>query len=839
LGAGKTFLKGHDMTDAGQNGTTERMGTPLLSVLLVLFVGSGCAALIYEIVWFQMLQLVIGSTGVSLGVLLASFMGGMFLGSLALPKYVSIEHHPLRVYAGLELAIAVLGLFLLVLIPRVGGAYVSMAPTGMLSVLFRAALAGLLLIPPTVLMGATLPAISRFVSATPVGVSWMGLFYSGNIAGAVLGCLLAGFYLLRQFDIVVATFVALLFNVAVAALAAGVSRYAAYEGTGSSDEESEDPSDEDEDEDAEHGSDGTVGVFAARHRTVLLAIGLSGLTALGAEVVWTRLMGLMLGATTYTFSIILAVFLAALGVGSIAGSYVSRTSPHPRIAFAVCQAGALLGIVWTAWAIAVQLPYWPINPSIAESALPVFQLDLARAAWALTPAPLFWGASFPLAVASIADERQDPGKLMGGVYAANTIGAIMGALAFGVILIPLMGTQNAQRMLMVFAAVAALILVAPRFLGSERGRAGLVVLVQLSVTAVALVAFLLPPIPPVLVAYGRYAPTYDAPNTLYLGEGQHSSISVTELDNGVRNFHVSGKVVASTEPQDMRLQGMLGHLTALLHDDPKTVLVVGFGAGVTAGTFVTYPGVERIVIVEIEPLITEQSAAYFTEVNNDVLSDPRVEVVHDDARHFLLTTDETFDLITSDPIHPWMKGAAALYSAEYFDLARAHLNPGGVITQWVPLYETNEAAVKSEMATFFEAFPDGTVWGNTYDGAGYDVVLAAKNGGISVDIEQFVVRLQAPENDRVAMSLAQAGFPRVLDLLATYAAGAGDLTPWLEDAIVNRDKNLRLMYLAGLGLNRYIAEDIYDELLRFKRFPDELFTGSTARLEMLRQIMQY
>ncbi len=835
------------MTDARQNGTSERKSTPFLPILLVLFVGSGCAALIYEIVWFQMLQLVIGSTGVSLGVLLASFMGGMFLGSLALPKYVSIERHPLRVYAGLELGIAVLGLLLLVLIPRVGGAYVSMAPSGMSSVLFRAALAGLLLIPPTVLMGATLPAISRFVSATPVGVSWMGLFYGGNIAGAVLGCLLAGFYLLRQFDIVVATFVALLFNVAVAALAAGVSRYAAYEATGSSDErsedppdeEGEDPSDEDEDEDAQRGSDRTFGVFAARNRTVLLAIGLSGLTALGAEVVWTRLMGLMLGATTYTFSIILAVFLAALGVGSIAGSYVSRTSPNPRIAFAVCQAGALLGIVWTAWAIAVQLPYWPINPSIAQSALPVFQLDLARAAWALTPAPLFWGASFPLAVACIADERRDPGELMGGVYAANTIGAIVGALAFGVILIPLIGTQNAQRMLMVFAAVAALILVAPRFLGSERGRAGLVVLVQLSVAAVALVAFLLPPIPPVLVAYGRYAPTYDPPNTLYLGEGRNSSISVTELDDGVRNLHVSGKVVASTEPQDMRLQGMLGHLTALLHDDPKTVLVVGFGAGVTAGTFVTYPGVERIVIVEIEPLITEQSSAYFTEVNNDVLSDPRVEVVHDDARHFLLTTDETFDVITSDPIHPWMKGAAALYSAEYFDLARAHLNPGGVITQWVPLYETNEAAVKSEMATFFEAFPDGTVWGNTYDGAGYDVVLAAKNGGISVDVDQFVARLQAPENDRVAMSLAQAGFPRVLDLLATYAAGAGDLTPWLEDAMVNRDKNLRLMYLAGLGLNRYIAEDIYDELLGFKRFPDELFTGSSARLEVLRQLMGY
>ena len=808
------------MTDATENGATERTTTPFLPVLLLLFVGSGCAALIYEIVWFQMLQLVIGSTGVSLGVLLGSFMGGMCLGSLALPKYVPMQRHPLRVYATLELAIGALGLLLLALIPLVGGAYVSVAPSGLGSVLFRAALAGLLLIPPTVLMGATLPAISRYVTTTPVGVSWMGFFYGGNIAGAVLGCLLAGFYLLREFDIVVATFVALFLNVAVAALAAGLSRYATHEA-------SERPSDE------------TVPVFAVSHRAVLLAIALSGLTALGAEVVWTRLMGLMLGATTYTFSIILAVFLAALGVGSIAGSYVSRTSPNPRIAFAVCQVGALLGIAWTAWAMAAQLPYWPINPSIAQGPVPVFQLDLARAVWALTPAPLFWGASFPLAVASVADEGQDPGELMGGVYASNTVGAIVGALGFGVILIPLLGTQNAQRLLIVLAAVAALVLVAPRFLGSDRGRAGPVVMVQLVVAVVAVLALLVPPIPPVLVAYGRYAPTYEQPNTLYLGEGRNSSISVTELDNGVRNLHVGGKVVASTEPQDMRLQGMLGHLTALLHDDPKTVLVVGFGAGVTAGTFVTYPGIARIVIAEIEPLITEEASSYFTEVNNDVLSDPRVEVVHDDARHFLLTTDETFDLITSDPIHPWMKGAAALYSAEYFDLARAHLNPGGVITQWVPLYETNAAAVKSEMATFFEAFPDGTVWGNTYNGEGYDVVLAAKNGGISVDVDQFVDRLQTPENEGVAMSLAQAGFPRALDLLTTYTAGASDLAPWLEDAIVNRDRNLRLMYLAGLGLNQYIAGDIYAELLEFRRFPDELFTGSVGRLDALKQIMRY
>jgi spermidine synthase len=560
-------------------------------------------------------------------------------------------------------------------------------------------------------------------------------------------------------------------------------------------------------------------------------------------------MALMLGATTYTFSIILAVFLATLGLGSVAGSYVARTSTNPRVAFAWCQGGAVLGIAWTAWAIAAQLPYWPVNPSLAQEAASLFQLDLARTIWALAPAPLFWGASFPLAVAAVADEGQDPGELLGGVYASNTAGAILGALAFGVLVIPWIGTQNAQRLLMAVGAVAAVVLIAPPYLGSQalggesrgsgrRGFAGAAWTFAI-LAGVAALASLVQPIPPVLVAYGRYAPTYDPPNTLYVGEGRNSSIAVTELSDGVRNLHISGKVVASTEPQDMRLQGMLGHLTALLHDEPKSVLVVGFGAGVTAGTFVAYPGIERIVIAEIEPLITQESASYFTEVNNDLLSDPRVEVIHDDARHFLLTTDESFDLITSDPIHPWMKGAAALYSVEYFDLVQSHLNPGGVITQWVPLYESNVAAVKSQIATFFRAFPDGTVWGNTYSGEGYDVVLAAKNGGIRVDVDRLAERLQSADHMRVAMSLSQAGFPRALDLLAMYAAGASDLAPWLEDAVVNRDKNLRLMYLAGLGLNQYIAGDIYSELLQYRRFPVELFVGSFERLRVLRDIMRY
>ncbi len=602
---------------------------PFLPALVVLFVGSGCAALIYEIVWFQMLQLVIGSTGVSLGVLLGSFMGGMCLGSLYLPRRVSAARHPLRVYAALEAAIAGTGLLMLLLIPVVGSAYVAVAPPGTASVVLRAVLAGVLLLPPTILMGATLPAIARYVEADARGVAWMGFFYGGNIAGAVTGCLLAGFYLLRSYDVIVATLVAVGINLLVAGLAVAIAARVPYRGRGSARAEG----DGEGAAAIDRGREG-VGVgegapnagrdrgaatqgsgasawpsVGGRHTTILVAIGLSGFVALGSEVVWTRLMALLLGATTYTFSIILAVFLAALGIGSSIGAFASRHTERPRVLFGMCQAGAVVGIAWTAHALSSQLPYWPINPSIALEPGYVFQLDMARAFWALLPAPLFWGASFPLAVSAAAERGQDPAELLGRVYAANTVGAILGALLFGVVVIAVMGTQNAQRALVLVSAASALVLLLPLALGPERTplRMGSV---ALGVGVALWLSVGVATVPPVLIAYGRYAATYDPPNALYVGEGRNSSIAVTELSDATRNLHIGGKVVASTEPQDMRLQGMLGHLTALLHDDPKSVLIVGFGAGVTAGTFVTHPGIDRIVIAEIEPLVVEQSSAY-------------------------------------------------------------------------------------------------------------------------------------------------------------------------------------------------------------------------------------
>src|SRR5215510_10325832 len=190
-----------------------------LPALLLLFVGSGCAALIYEVVWFQLLQLSIGSSAVSLGVLLGIYMGGMCLGSLLLPKYLNPRNHPLRVYALLEIGIGLFGIIVLFAVPVVGRIYTSIAGTGQVSLVLRAIVAAICLLPPTLLMGATLPAIARWVETTPKGVSWLGYFYGGNLAGAVAGSLLAGFYLLRVFDMPTATAVAVGLNVLVALLA--------------------------------------------------------------------------------------------------------------------------------------------------------------------------------------------------------------------------------------------------------------------------------------------------------------------------------------------------------------------------------------------------------------------------------------------------------------------------------------------------------------------------------------------------------------------------------------------------------------------------------------------
>jgi spermidine synthase len=735
------------------------------------------------------------------------------------------------VYAVLELGIGILAIVVLFAVPLAARLYVAGAPdsasAGLIGLVLRGIVAGACLLPPTLLMGGSFPAIARWLETTPEGVSSLGLLYSTNIAGAVFGSLISGFYLLRVMDMAAATYAAAAINLAVGAFAFFLSMRPDTEETVET-AGPERPS------------------RAKRAAYIYVAVGISGLAALGAEVVWTRLLSLLLGGTVYTFSIILAVYLCGLWLGSSGGALLARRLSRPALGLAVCQVLLVLSIGWTTYALAYSLPYWPVDPWLSLSPLFNFQLDLVRCVFTILPATLFWGASFPLALAAAAKPGEDPARLSGEVYAANTAGSIVGALAFSLFLIPSFGTRNAEEILIALSAAGA-VAAAMSVMNVQtiwKTAAGT------AVAAVVMAAALIPSVQDVpweMIAYGRrIAPTIRAADlyptatptkVLFRGEGINSSVVIADTA-GLRQFFVSGKAEASSAPADMRLERMMGHIPALLHRHPRSVLTVGFGAGVTAGSFVPYPDVESLIICELEPLIPPASTEFFSRQNYSVMHDHRTRVVYDDARHYIFTTKQKFDVITTDPIHPWVKGTSTLYSKEYYELVKAHLTADGIVAQWLPIYDSDPATVKSELATFFEVFPNGTVWSNnTQKEGGYDLVLIGGNTG-AIDLDAIQGRLDRPEYSTVLASLSDVGFNSAAELLATYAGRASELRPYFAGAQINDDMNLRLQYLAGLGVNSMAFQKVFADVSSYRKFPTDLFVGSEGRIDALRTLLR-
>ena len=388
------------------------------------------------------------------------------------------------------------------------------------------------------------------------------------------------------------------------------------------------------------------------------------------------------------------------------------------------------------------------------------------------------------------------------------------------------------------------------------------------------------PVPWIAVAYGRQTTSWltrsaagivkEVPEgsgnpdvfCTYVGEGANDSVAVTMTRDGVQSFHSSGKVQASTQPDDMRVQRMLGHIPALVHKKPESVLVVACGAGVTAGTFLLHPDVERIVICDIEPLVPTVVTPMFGKENYHVVdgiarenphtvNGKQVEVIYDDGRHFLRTTQEKFDIITSDPIDPWVKGCAALNTVEYYRMCRDHLNPGGIVCHWTPLYETNLDTAKSVIATFFQVFPNGVLWSNEREGYGYQAVLFSQFEPTVIDVDDLQRRLDRPDHQLVKQSLREVGFGEVkevktgevvvleegIDLLATYCGQAPLLKDWSRGAQINTDRNMRLQYLAGMSLNSQMSEQILSSILAYNRFPDQTFVGSPESVDALKQAL--
>jgi spermidine synthase len=792
-----------------------------VNALLLLFIGSGCAALIYEVVWYQSLSLIVGSNAVSMAVVLATYMGGMSLGSLAFLRWKGRHGHPLMIYAKLELLIAACALFVLFVLPYAGGLYFAIGGSGPISVLIRGLFCAIFLLVPTMAMGATLPAASAWLRTTPQGVSRIGAYYTTNILGGVFGALFAGFYLLRVHDMQVATYVAMALNVVVALVAYVLAKAdKAYVASAQS---------------ADEKRDVVQGEAEVSPRLVLFTIAMSGACALGAQVIWSRNLALLMGGTVYTFSLILGAVLLGLAIGSGMGASMVRTTRSPRFALALCQIGAMLGLAWAAWWQLKALPNWPINPSLAPSMWFNFQLDFVRALWSVLPAAICWGASFPLAIAALAQSETSSTRAVARIYAANTLGAIGGTLISSLILVQFIGTQKTQWLFMFLALLGAVVMLLPR--SAPAGAAGnriawLAASVLLFCVSVPFVS----KVPGILAGYGRWAVTWlnSGNNFIFVGEGLNATLAVSEVEGGKRYYHNAGKVQASSTIEDMRLQRMLGHITTLVSKNPENVLVIGCGAGVTAGSVSINPEVKRQTIAEIEPLVPKVVSKYFGEENHHVIDNPKVKVHLDDARHFLLTTDQKFDAITADPFDVWVKGSATLNTLEFYKEMKKHLKPGGVVTAWVAFYEVDSAAWKSELATFMQVFPHAMVFGNTSAGGGYDGVMVGSDQPLDIDVSAVEAKLQKPEFAAVRQSLIDVNYPDAVSLFGTFAADASQLEGYLRDAQINRDRNLRLQYLAGMAVNQYQQADLYAKLKAAGGWKDGLFKGDEATMNRLR-----
>ena len=545
---------------------------------------------------------------------------------------------------------------------------------------------------------------------------------------------------------------------------------------------------------------------------VLWGIGLSGFCALGYEVLWTRVLSMVVGTSVYSFAIMLVAFLSGIGFGSQAEVLLAKllrgwnTGWRPAVAtFGFVQ----MAIGVSALATTILLRSVPLYAARLQGLLLVQGGEFAArqgasflVAFAFMALPAFFmGLAFPIAGVVHARRSGSVGGAVGQVLAFNTIGAILGAAGSGFVLVFLFGIERSLQMLSVVNLGFGLAVLAAVFAPS-RGRIAVAAIG--STTAALLVVLAVVPDWARMwdrqffaVYRNNQRDVFDTPervrdaleNTevLVYNEGINETISVIRPKASAQAFIVNGRVEASTHKEDIQCQRTLGHLPMLVHPNPRKVFVLGLGTGMTLGATSIHPEVEQITLAEIEPGVLP-AARTFGEFNNHVLDSPKLRIVHNDGRNFLRTTREKFDVITADPIHPWSGGASYLYTTEYFRTAAEHLAPGGVMCQWLPIYELTVEDVRSVVRTFAENFKYTAIW-LTY----YDAEILASNEPLVLD-ESLLERRFA--NPAIARDLAavEMGTPR--DFLSYLVMGDAGVRAFARGGVINTDDNLWLEFSA-------------------------------------------
>jgi spermidine synthase len=757
--------------------------------LLLCFFFSGTAGLIYQVAWGKEMGLIFGHTAYAVATVLAVFMGGLAAGSAWLGRWSETRPRPITSYAWLELGVAATGAASLEGLAAVRAAYVAAYPYAgghtaiLLGLRFLGAATVLFL--PTFLMGGTLPVLVRGLTRnSPELGARVARLYWINTAGAVAGTFAAGFLFLPTIGLRATLGVAVAFNVLAGALALGLARRvpAPLPVALPAEDSSRAPT--------------------RPSRFLLICFAAVGATAMAYEIGWTRLLATQLGSSTYAFTLMLATFLAGIVLGSAAFEWWGRRWEVRQMTFAATQ-------TLTALAATAFLVFFPRLPEVLPAILRATQesfgglvlAQFAVSALAMLPAAVAFGFNFPVVTWLIAGRRASTlsgsGAAVGRAYAWNTMGAIVGAVASGFWLLPRLGSFH------LLAATAAVNLVLAALLyAAMKPRRIVAFAVNVALLAAAgVVGFSGYFYDPAIATFNTvlYWNLYDRPLTLrenarlvdvvYFADGLNATITVTRTD-GYISLRTNGKVDASNH--DVITQLLLGHLGALAHPAPRRVLVIGFGGGMTLSALARYPRIERLDCVEIEPAVV-RAAPLLTSLNRHVLQDPRVHIISDDARNFLFTTRERYDLIVSEPSNPWIAGVATLYTAELYHAARERLAPGGIFVQWVQGYSLYPQDLRMVLATFQTEFQGATVW----HGDPPDLLLMAPSPPAAKILQRIRTLWSVPA---LHEDFTRLGMEDPEGLFGFYMLGESGLREFTSGARINTDDLTLLEYDAPRAL---------------------------------------
>jgi predicted membrane-bound spermidine synthase len=726
----------------------------------LLFVCTGASGLVFEILWVKQLTLVVSSTTFAVSLTVSVFLAGLMLGSELAGRLARKTARPLRAYALAELLAGALASAVTLLLPRLPEVAAALGLPGGGPLPARAALVTLILLPPTLAMGATLPLLSRYVAADDARVGAdVGTLYTLNTLGAALGCGLGGFIAVSLLGVTRASLLASAVNFAVGLIAFALSR-------------------------AEHSPPAPETSAAAPPLGWLEGLFFaSGFASIAYEVLWFRVLSTFFDATTYAFTVLLCTFLLGLVLGG--ALYVRRWAHHPRPLELLTglQSGIALSSL-------VAFMLMGLSPGLSHA---VHQLA-AGGPWSfvvamalhavviILPPTVLIGAVFPLVVRLGTERAADAGPRVGRLYAINTLGGIIGSFLAGFVLIPVLGTQLSYSLVCMLSMVLALYVQRRDLAAPRRAR------LQLgAVTA--------------LLAFGLWLPPRDywthaqvaSPDAkvLSLHEGRDGTLSVLEYtkdsvcQSGLyrcddrcpafahRKLTFGAISYASTVLPARRYMRFQAHVAMLLRPAASDVLEVCFGTGTTAGAFVSHPQLESLTLVDLNPDVFAQ-APLFNEVNHDVFSDARVHRIVDDGRHFLLSTEQQFDVVSFEPPPPRAAGVVNLYSRDFYALVKQHLKKGGVVTQWIPLDQQSSRLDRALVKAMSDVFKHVTL----YVPSRLHGIAVASDEPLDEDLAAWATAMETPT---VRDSLADIGFDNPEQLHATLFARGPSLEKYVGD----------------------------------------------------------